>query len=423
MDAFDLQTALPSNGLPRVFFFNGRLLTAGDLRTEQDGRRHADLWLGQGCGDGVAYGLEVEEASVPGSANPVLTIKAGLAINRAGQALKLECDVPIALSSQPQAVGQVGDGCFGACAPASASNIYNASSGLYLLCIAPAELREGKVQTSGLTSQGGACNTDVVIDTVQIRRISLDNELGDLPRGDEQKLRSSIAWRCFGGEQEQAFAANPFGLPPVTLGLVDGLRASKAITDCDVPLAIVYWSAAGLRFIDLWSVRRPLTDRRNHSGPLGLWAGEATRSLGEMAWQQFQSQLAQIAPTQQKSFVAKTSLQYLPAVGLVPIAETGSETGFSASQFFAGLDVGVPLHLDAAWLPTLLQLSLQHAPLALATAQPPRLYQIHENVVARQQGQNWQSLLVFASCSLPPLDNARFGFAHYGPDHFAANFF
>ena len=68
-------------------FSNGRLLSAGDLRTEQDARRHADLWLGQGCGDGVVYGLEVSEASTRRQ-QPLLLIRARLAISRAGQALE-----------------------------------------------------------------------------------------------------------------------------------------------------------------------------------------------------------------------------------------------------------------------------------------------------------------------------------------------
>lgn len=421
MDALDLQTPLANAGLARVFFFNGRLLSAGDLRTEQDARRHADMWLGQGCGDGVVWGLEVEEASPPGAANPLLTVKAGLALNRAGMALKLECDVTVALASQPQTTGETGSGCFAACAPVGQGPVYRGSSGLYLLTIAPAERPDGKVPTSGLSSQGGACNTDVVLDTVMFRRISLDNEMGDLSRSDEQLLRSNVAWRSFGGDAQQAFAANPFGAPPAAVGLIDTLRASKALNDCDVPLAIVYWSSAGLRFVDLWSVRRTPTQRGNVDHPFGLWAGERLQHEGEARWLQFQGQLQQVEPQQRAGFSATGRLRFLPAAGLLPLADGGS--GFAASPFFAGLDVGVPLHIDAAWLPALLRMSFQHPPIDLGRPQPLRLYLIHENVVARSLQQNPPPTLVFAGCSLPPLDNARFGYAQHGNDHFAATHF
>ena len=423
MDSYDLQSAINSSGLPRVFFFNGRLLSAGDLRTEQAARRHADLWLGQGSGDGVVYGLEVSEASAPGASNPVLAIKAGLAINRAGQALKLECDAQIALSSQPQATGETGSGCFGACAATNSDKLYSASSGLYLICIAPAESRSGTVATSGLSGQGGACNTDVVTDTVMFRRITLDNELRDLQQNetDLQRLRSAIAWRCFGIDGQRQLAANPFGLAPANVDLADTLRNSKAINDCDVPLALVYWTGSGLQFVDNWCVRRAPTPRRNSRDVFSLWASERPWNQGEALWQQFQAQLAQIPLPQQAAFVARQQLRYLPAAGVVPIAEQSGENGFVASQFFAGLDTGNALQLDAEWLPGLLQQSFLLPPLDLTQTQPLCLLRIRENVAA-YNGSKAQSLLVFARYSLLRGEDPRFNYAHFGVEHFAARY-
>jgi hypothetical protein len=46
-------------GIHQVNFFNGRLLTATDLRDEQAANRQQHRQLGQAAGSGVVYGLEV----------------------------------------------------------------------------------------------------------------------------------------------------------------------------------------------------------------------------------------------------------------------------------------------------------------------------------------------------------------------------
>ncbi|MEW9898708.1 hypothetical protein ABWL39_08755 [Chitinivorax sp. PXF-14] len=417
MTAFDLQTPLLDNGLRHVFFFNGRLLTAGDLKREQDARRLADMRLGTACGEGIVRGLEVTVDPDSSVGNPIVAIAPGTAVSRAGQVLVLDKPTAIAIASQARA-GSLADSGFGPCSP-TAQGTYIAGAGLYLLTIAPAGSKEGKVPTSGLELYGGGCNTDVLVDTVQIRRLSLDSELGDLASTDEQWLRSQVAWRCFGIEAQQGFAANAYGPVLDGWGVADRLRPDT-LTPCEVPLAVIYWTADGLRFIDMWAARRRLTDRRMEGHALGVWAGERRRVEGEALWLQFQSQLDDIvAAGQLAGFSAKAHLRFLPAAGLLPVALSAPESGFDPGQFFAGLDVGSSIDMDASRLPSLLTESFEHAPIDLSNPPPLRLYRIHENRVASEAGQRPQAVLVFASCALRFAGNARFNYATWDHDHFA----
>src|SRR6185295_1576653 len=88
-------TPLTDQGIRRINFFNGRLLTARDLSREQDARAEADARLGQAIGAGIVHGLEVERSG--DALQRRLSITAGLAVNRAGQTLCLGADQVLAL--------------------------------------------------------------------------------------------------------------------------------------------------------------------------------------------------------------------------------------------------------------------------------------------------------------------------------------
>src|SRR5262249_60390177 len=87
MDVAQLLEPVLSGGIKDTHFFNGRILTADDLRTMQTAARQHDAQLGRAIGDGVAYGLEVSVGSIDSSTGRVaLAITAGLAFNGVGQA-------------------------------------------------------------------------------------------------------------------------------------------------------------------------------------------------------------------------------------------------------------------------------------------------------------------------------------------------
>src|SRR5882672_6146853 len=95
-DVLQLQQPLKQGGIRTVNFFNGRLLTSKDLSREQDAWRTSDLRLGLALGNGVAFGLEVaRDDAADQSSGPVVRVKAGLAVNRMGQTMRLEQDASI----------------------------------------------------------------------------------------------------------------------------------------------------------------------------------------------------------------------------------------------------------------------------------------------------------------------------------------
>ena len=95
-----LQQPILDGGIRSINFFNGRLLSARDLTREQSANREADRRLGQAIGEGIAYGLEVSKSTASTQQSPVVTVEAGLAINRLGQTLMLSAKTEVALVRQ-----------------------------------------------------------------------------------------------------------------------------------------------------------------------------------------------------------------------------------------------------------------------------------------------------------------------------------
>jgi hypothetical protein len=77
--------AVFADGLQHPNFFNGRILTATDLRDEQAAGLKRSRYLGQAVGTGVVHGLAV--SAVNGQRD--LQITAGLAVNPRGDGLAL----------------------------------------------------------------------------------------------------------------------------------------------------------------------------------------------------------------------------------------------------------------------------------------------------------------------------------------------
>jgi len=76
--AADLFTAILSDRTRSVNFFNGRLLSAEDLISEQKTNRLAHSLLGQAIGSGVVHGMEVGESALSSTqTNPVLMVRKG----------------------------------------------------------------------------------------------------------------------------------------------------------------------------------------------------------------------------------------------------------------------------------------------------------------------------------------------------------
>jgi hypothetical protein len=201
--------------------------------------------------------------------------------------------------------------------------------------------------------------------------------------------------------------------------LLDQFRAAQAITDCEVPLAVLYWTATdGLVFIDMWSVRRRMTAAGN--GWLGLY-GDRRVSETEAMVRQFEDQVQWIVDNQDSlnTIVADSTFQFLPPVGILPILGTGSTSGFDPSTFFAAHASQDIATTDGGLLGQLFHEALNCDPIQLSNVGKIQLYLIWENLQAVKNLKSSQLALVFATGALRYRGVARYGSAKWSLSRFA----
>lgn len=431
-------------GIRNTHYFNGRLLTAEDLRAEQQANRQQHQQLGLAIGAGVAEGYDVRLIS--NGAKPVLRVAKGLAITRKGAVLALAEDVDVALVRTPKAAGLNGDaGLFDICRPEATTPSATIAEGAYLLVVAPASGFAEHAPVVGFNGNGVAsgCDHRFAVEGVKFRLVGVDLAqidfvspatraalvalLAQTTPASRARLRNWLAHLCFGSEQAAGFAVDPFGLPGgqsplANYGLVDWLRRRGDLTECDVPLALLLWTTAGVQFIDLWSVRRkPAQPAVSTVWP--LVTGVRRTGEGEAAFLQFQSQLA--AMIQSGGFGATLTqlhaldlFRYLPAVGLVPLA-TNRYQGFELEDFFQGMAVPEPVHITGDELVGLLRMAHDYPPIDLGRTQQELvwLYIVRENAeaIAATTGNDLppQPYIAFSSGQMPYAGQARHSLDHY----------
>jgi len=411
-----LQQPILDGGIRSINFFNGRLLSARDLTREQSANREADRRLGQAVGEGIAYGLEVSKSIASTQQAPVVTVDAGLAVNRLGQTLMLTAKTEIALVRQA-APGPGNTNPFTECAPLQ-TGTYVAGAGIYLLTIAPAQGTEGRAATHSLESTSASCNTDTTVTAVQFRLVQLDQQISTAEMLDQNKLRNLIAYKCFGVDSTSKFPVDPFTTNLEKYGLLDDLRPTW-LTECEVPLAILYWTLVdGIKFIDLWSVRRRLA-RRLTDKTWPFLTSERTTREGEAMYLQFQSQLKDLqgsglAASQIK---AKDHFKYMPAAGLLPV---GGASGFNYETFFNEITIRQPIFIEGAQLRPLFQESFEYPPVETSSELVYYLYIVRENAQQSLAGAlSTQTYMVFASGHTPYRGEARYDVHHWNFGNFS----
>lgn len=229
-----LDDPILDRGIRNAHFFNGRLLTAEDLKTEQIAGRQQHQQLGVAIGEGVVEGLEVVLES-PGSPTtlPIVAVMKGLALNRKGQALSLPDDERIALVRRLDAIPPDA-GIFADC-EAPTHTFTNLQNGVYVLVIAPASGYQEHVPVRGHRPSDtvAGCGRRYAVEGVQFRlvRVNLNNlsDLGaNMPAFDpatltqlnglipltdnlsRSKLRNLLAHLGFGTDQLAGIASAPF---------------------------------------------------------------------------------------------------------------------------------------------------------------------------------------------------------------------
>ena len=98
-DFLTLEKPVAQSGIETVRFFNGRLLSGGDMGREQAAQGARDALLATALGSGVAYGLDVQQTPADRALEgAVVTVKSGLAISPSGQLLRLASDQRLRLA-------------------------------------------------------------------------------------------------------------------------------------------------------------------------------------------------------------------------------------------------------------------------------------------------------------------------------------
>lgn len=432
-------------GIRNTHFFNGRLLTAGDLRAEQQANRQQHQQLGLAVGAGVVEGYDVRQAPSSTGAKPVLRVSKGLAVTRKGAVLALPEDVDVALVRQPRTALLGGDaGLFAVCRPEATTPTATVAEGVYVFVVSPASGFAEHAPVVGFNGNGVAsdCDHSYAVEGVRFALVGLDlaqinfvnatirDELVQLltqtSPASRARLRNGLAHLCFGTQEAAGFAVDPFRLPsgqsPLTShGLIDWMRSRGDLTECDVPLALLLWTTTGVQFVDLWSVRRkPLTPPVSAVWP--LQSGMRRPAEGEAAFLQFQAQISDMIGS--GAFGATLTqlhaldlFRYLPAAGLVPLA-TNRYQGFELADFFAGMEVPSPVHITGDELAALLRMAHNFPPIDLGRAQQELVwtYYVRENmegIAASGSTIPPQPYVVFSSGHMPYVGQARYSLDHW----------
>jgi hypothetical protein len=405
-------------GIAYTAYFNGRLLSGEDLARDQEGHREARRRIGQAIGEGVAFGLEVYETAGDSTRlAPVVTVEPGVAINRKGETLALPSRVDLRLVRSLQPGGAPGGATFRVC-DERRPGVFVVGEGVYLLTMACAEAGQGRAPVSGLGNAAAQCNVRAVVEGVQFR-LEQPQVAPELLL-DRAHLRSRLAAAALGIADRLEGYASPFAPRAVPATLVETLRAAGAVTDCEVPLALLHWNASeGIAFVDMWSVRRRLTPR----GADARWAslvGPRRTSEAEATYLQFQEQVDDIVSSGEDAsqVAAADRFEFLPPVGILPL-QAGARPAFDPLRFFGAMASRDVAYTDGRLLRSLVEESFSHDAVALASGERLQLYLVAENTLAGAAGGAVTPVVVFASPALPYRGVARYGLTRWALGRFA----
>jgi len=444
MSARSVFDAVIDPGIRNPNFFEGRLLTAADLRDDQKAHRERQRLLGRAIGAGVVEGLTVSLETAPtAGVQQTVTIAQGYALNGEGQLLCLKQDITADIVP-PTVVPEPPATLFARCEDATPTPTVPVGVGLYILVMSPASGYRERAPKSGLGSEGKiiGCGDRYAVDGVRFRLEPLPPEIisgaSDAQRAElvallnatgdaasRSLLRNIVANLCFGTPQLAQFPVDPFARKDgasayLAYGAIDDLRALERLTDCDVPLALLLWNTSGIAFLDLWSVRRrPVPPRAGREWPAALEARLGLEAHARL--EQFHAHIldllggdAATATTQP----AEMLFRFLPPAGLLPLSGGGRSAGLALPVFFGNQTLRGPFHIEGARLVPLLERSMTFPSLQLGEDIVLWLYLLRENRQAVAAGTTAPTA-VFASGHLPFVGDARFDvnrwdFSNYG---------
>ncbi len=241
MEQVTLDTAFIEQGLAHIAFWNGRVLTAEDLRDEQLANQLARRQLGRALGSGVAHGMQVTKSTTLGQ----VEVAAGLAIDALGQVVDLPVDVTVSLVVPPETAH--GDDLFTVCQPLASNS--PTGTGVYLLVIRPATGSRSSVAGVSAFGNGVAteCGPKYTVDGVSFRLVGVDapglavdlgHDASDVSAldgvgavGSSDAARNILAHLFLDTRTTSARALDPFGGSPAVLeqGAIAELRSGPLL--------------------------------------------------------------------------------------------------------------------------------------------------------------------------------------------------
>jgi hypothetical protein len=418
-DFLSLEQPVEEGGIESVNFFNGRLLTGGDMGREQLARRQADARLGEALGEGIAFGLEVS-ARAPDADDPLasIEIQPGLAISRAGACLRL-AQTEVVHLSRTDSTSYAASGCsFDDCAPLIGGT-YVAGEGLYLLTLAPAEVAMGRAPSNGLGGTNPYCDIDRKVEAVQFRLLEIPSALyADLPVTDPD-FRNAVAYRCFGSGVLVDYSTRLLSGGKRSDTLLD-LMVAFGLGPTEVPLALIgFQGAADLTLLDAWAVRRPLA-LADPAGAFHSLTAPRRIAAGRAMFEQFQAHLQDLrdAGGVPGAFKARTDFPHLPPVGILPRMSADE-----AKDFFGGMTVRGPVHINSATVELLVRESMAFPAIRSASNEVIWLYAVAENLIegtrALADPLRPDPYMIFASGNLAYRGDARFNLHRWNYANYA----
>lgn len=447
MGTAELLQPILTAGIRTTHFFNGRVLTAEDLRREQEASRARDALLGTAVGDGVVSGLEVTIASDPSGApalagdpaSTLVQVTRGFALARTGDPIHLAADTTVRLVPAAEAA-RADAGLFAQCGLPSATLT---NPGLYVLAIQAASGFDGSapqvsMQGNGLATRcvkgmavagaslrlapllldeagtgTAAASVAQLAAQVEARLAQLSSATGTSRAALEvqldrelSRLRNMAAHLCLGSAHSVSVAASPFAdergdAPTLQHGAVDAMRQAKLLSDGEVPIALLGWTRRGVEFVDWWAVRRPVLP----AAVTRAWAPFASprRAVEGMAamWQ-FQQHIDDLLQSSRSgstlaAMVARDWFRWLPPAGFVPIRGSGVTRAFEAAAFFNGMAELPTSQVNGAWLASLVREAALLPPIDLDARPPVQVYRARENFPAASGGNASPPYVAFAT--------------------------
>ncbi len=419
-----LLESILDEGIREPVFTNGSLLTAEDLGDGLTANRQRHGQLGKALGTGIVHGLEVARLAPGGDGDPpALSITRGLAVDRNGQMLSLSVDLPkLTLSLEPSPAPPAAS-LFEPCATPPAA-VTPQARGAYLLVVSPGSGYRDQRPVRGLdTGKVVGCGSRYAVEGVVFRleempveklttlspdtRAALTTLMDSNDQASLSKLRNWLAHVCFGTEERMRALRDPATANDAEFGAVAAMRGGETpqLNDCDVPLALLFWSGTHLGFVDMWAVRRPSLafDGGLPGGPILLQFRQQIADLTNVA-------SLQSGP---EHIEARSHFRYLPAVGGIPLAGTPGTRGFDISRFFSAMTVRGPVFMEGRTLRPFLRMSLALDPIDVNSAEMLWLYLVRENRQGSPTTPPPVPYLVFAHGRAPTQGDARMDLSYW----------